>query len=118
MEFRFATRGSLETMQMEDYDAMMATNVRAVVELTHLAVPHLIATKGCIINVSSALSIATSPRLLGYAMTKAALDHFTKCVAMELAGKGVRCCAVNPGKVYFHTSSIFILIRQMNFRRG
>lgn len=47
--------GSLENMTMQDYDAMMANNVRGAVELTKYAMPHLIASKGNIINVSSAL---------------------------------------------------------------
>lgn len=81
---------------MDDYDAMMATNVRSVVELTQHAIPHLIESKGCIVNVSSTLSIMAAQGALAYSMSKAALDHFTKCVAMELASKGVRVNSVNP----------------------
>ncbi|KAG2469930.1 HSD2 protein, partial [Polypterus senegalus] len=45
--------GSIETTDMEQFDRVMNTNVRCVYQLTHLAVPHLIHTKGCIVNVSS-----------------------------------------------------------------
>lgn len=48
----FATFDYLDAMTMADYDAMMSTNVRGLVELTKLTVPHLIATKGNIVNVS------------------------------------------------------------------
>ncbi|MGH0149358.1 UNVERIFIED_CONTAM: hypothetical protein FKN15_015124 [Acipenser sinensis] len=45
--------GSIETTNMEQYDRVMNTNVRSVYHLTHLAVPHRINSKGCIVNVSS-----------------------------------------------------------------
>lgn len=89
--------GSLETMIMKDFDAIIATNVRGIVELSQLAMPHLIATKGNIINISSAASIIPASQCLAYACSKAALDHFTKCIAMEFAPKGVRINAINPG---------------------
>jgi NAD(P)-dependent dehydrogenase (short-subunit alcohol dehydrogenase family) len=45
--------GSIETAKLEDYDKQMNTNVRSLFVLTQLAVPHLIKTKGNIVNVSS-----------------------------------------------------------------
>ncbi|KAG9354427.1 hypothetical protein JZ751_001136 [Albula glossodonta] len=45
--------GSIETTNLEQYDKVMNVNVRSVYYLTHLCVPHLIKTKGCIVNVSS-----------------------------------------------------------------
>lgn len=93
----FAIPGTLQTLQMSDYDDMMATNTRAVVELTQLAIPHLLATKGNIINVSTAGAIIPVVSFCAYAMSKAALDHFTKIAAMELASEGVRVNSVNPG---------------------
>ena len=40
-----------------------------------------------------------APGVLSYNMSKAALDHFTRSVAVELAPAGVRCNAVNPGVI-------------------
>lgn len=95
----FAARGTIEDSKMEDFDSMMATNVRGVLELTQLAMPHLILVKGNVVNVSSCGSLRAYPGFLAYSMTKAALDQFTKCVALELAEKGVRVNCVNPGFV-------------------
>ncbi|XP_055299815.1 3-oxoacyl-[acyl-carrier-protein] reductase FabG-like [Sitodiplosis mosellana] len=92
----FSIPGSIETLKMDDYDAMMATNVRAVVELTQQAIVHLVETKGNIVNVSSVAGITSNPNILAYSMSKAALDQFTKCAAMELAPKEVRVNAVVP----------------------
>lgn len=93
----FCINGSIETLKMDDYDAIMATNVRGAVELTQLAIPHLIESKGNVINVSSAVSLKALPNILAYSISKAALDQFTKCAAMELAEKGIRVNSVNPG---------------------
>lgn len=91
--------GSAENTRIEDFDTMMATNVRGTLMLTQLAIPHLIATKGNIINVSSAASLRPFGNLLGYCMSKAALDQFTRCMALELAEKGVRVNSINPGGI-------------------
>jgi NAD(P)-dependent dehydrogenase (short-subunit alcohol dehydrogenase family) len=45
--------GSIETAKLEDYDKQMNTNARSVFVLTQLAIPHLLKTKGNIVNVSS-----------------------------------------------------------------
>ncbi|XP_063623759.1 uncharacterized oxidoreductase MT0954-like [Cydia splendana] len=82
------------------YDAVMRTNFRAAIHLTTLAAPHLIKSKGNIINNSSASAVPV-PKVLpftSYAISKAALDHFTRCDALELA-PAVRVNSVSPGPV-------------------
>lgn len=83
----FAIIATLEELQIEDYDAIMKTNVRAVIVLTKLAMPHLIESKGNIVNISSALATIAANTAFAYSMSKASLDHFTRCAAMELAGR-------------------------------
>lgn len=89
---------------MKCYDAMFDCHVRAAVMLTHEAVPHLIKTKGCVVNVSSISAVLPMKGELFYPMSKAALDSFTKCAAAELGAHGVRVNSVNPGvtKTNFH----------------
>lgn len=89
--------GSIEDTSLAQYDRMFNTNVRSVYQLTMLAVPHLIKTKGNIVNVSSVAGTKSFPGVLSYCMSKAAIDQFTKCTALELAGKGIRVNSVNPG---------------------
>lgn len=62
-----------------------------------LAVPELIKTQGNIVNVSSVNGIRSFPGVLAYNISKTAVDQFTRCVALELASKNVRCNCVNPG---------------------
>uniref|UniRef100_A0A9J8AX90 Zgc:101858 n=1 Tax=Cyprinus carpio carpio TaxID=630221 RepID=A0A9J8AX90_CYPCA len=91
--------GSIETTDMAQYDKIMSVNVRSVYHLTHLCVPHLIKTKGSIVNVSSVNGQRSFPGVLAYCMSKSAIDQFTRCVALELASKQVRVNAVCPGVI-------------------
>lgn len=85
---------------LEAYDAVMQTNVRSVIQLSTAAAPHLIESKGNIINISSILAVSvSSPNITALHLSKAALDHFTRCAALELASSGVRVNSVNPGPV-------------------
>ncbi|XP_022111663.1 dehydrogenase/reductase SDR family member 4-like [Acanthaster planci] len=79
---------------MNVYDDIIRVNVRAVLQLTHLAVPHLAQSKGNIVNVSSVCATRTLPMMITYNMSKAAIMQFTKCCALELAAKQVRVNAV------------------------
>ncbi|XP_067950822.1 3-oxoacyl-[acyl-carrier-protein] reductase FabG-like [Watersipora subatra] len=94
-----AKSGSIETTSLEQYDMVMNVNVRSVYHLTMLAVPHLIATKGAIVNVSSVTGIRAFPGVLAYCVSKSAIDQFTRCIALELASKQVRVNSVNPGVI-------------------
>lgn len=91
--------GSIETTSLEQYDTIFNINVRSIYHLTMLAVPHLTKTKGNIVNVSSVNGIRSFPNVLAYCMSKATVDQFTRCVAIEMAAKQVRCNAVNPGVI-------------------
>ncbi|KAH8326691.1 hypothetical protein KR067_011963 [Drosophila pandora] len=91
--------GTIENTSLEQYDRLMNTNVRAIYQLTMLVTPELVKTKGNIVNVSSVNGIRSFPGVLAYNVSKAAVDQFTRCVALELAPKGVRVNSVNPGVI-------------------
>ncbi|KAK0411320.1 hypothetical protein QR680_005599 [Steinernema hermaphroditum] len=90
-------RGSIEDTNLEQFDRVMNINLRSLFHLTSLLVPHLVTSKGSIVNVSSVNGIRSFPGVLVYNISKAGIDQFTRCVALELASKGVRVNAVNPG---------------------
>lgn len=91
--------GTIETTSLDQFDQIMDVNCRALFRLTQLAVPHLIETKGNIVNLSSVCGIRSFPNVLAYNMSKAAVDQFTNCVALELADKKVRVNSVCPGVI-------------------
>lgn len=93
------SNGTIETTVLDDWDKTMAVNLRSVFILSQKCVPHLIKTKGSIVNVSSVAGTRAFPGVLAYCVSKAAIDQLTRCSALELASKGVRVNAVNPGVV-------------------
>jgi NAD(P)-dependent dehydrogenase (short-subunit alcohol dehydrogenase family) len=93
------SNGSVEDTSLAAWDAMMNVNLRSVFYLMQLAAPHLIKTGGNIVNVSSVTGLRSFPGVLAYCVSKAGVDQLTRCAALELAAKGVRVNAVNPGVV-------------------
>ena len=79
------------------WDSMMAINLRAPFRLMRAAAPHLAARKGAIVNVSSVNGLRSFAGVLAHNVSKAGVDHLTRCAALELAPLGVRVNAVNPG---------------------
>lgn len=84
---------------IEPFDKSIATNIRSAYLLTSLAMPHLIESKGNVINVSSVAAFGPIKGVdyLPYCISKAAMDQFTKCLAPEVGPRGVRVNSVNPG---------------------
>jgi NAD(P)-dependent dehydrogenase (short-subunit alcohol dehydrogenase family) len=91
--------GTIENTDLAAWDALMNVNLRAPFRLMQLCAPHLIETKGNVVNVSSVTGLRSFPGVLAYCVSKAGLDQLTRCAALELAAKGVRVNAVNPGVV-------------------
>jgi NAD(P)-dependent dehydrogenase (short-subunit alcohol dehydrogenase family) len=89
--------GTLQTTTDEAWDAMMDVNLRAPFRLMRTAAPHLAARRGAVVNVSSVNGLRSFAGVLAYCVSKAALDHLTRCAALEMAPLGVRVNAVNPG---------------------
>jgi len=91
--------GTIENTSLVAWDEMMNVNARAAFVLMQKAVPSLIERRGNIVNVSSVTGLRAFPGVLAYCVSKAALDQLTRCASLELAAKGVRVNAVNPGVV-------------------
>jgi NAD(P)-dependent dehydrogenase (short-subunit alcohol dehydrogenase family) len=91
--------GTVADTDRAKWDEMLEINLHATVELMRAAIPHLQATKGCIVNLSSVAGIRAFPGIAPYAVSKAAVDQLTRCAALELGPKGVRVNAVSPGVV-------------------
>jgi NAD(P)-dependent dehydrogenase (short-subunit alcohol dehydrogenase family) len=91
--------GSIETTTDEQWDSMLDINARAPFRLMREATPPLMQSKGSVVNVSSVTGLRSFPGVLAYCVSKSAIDQLTRCAALELASKGVRVNAVNPGVV-------------------
>ncbi|MBC3990229.1 SDR family oxidoreductase [Streptomyces sp. AC563] len=88
--------GPLEAVTVDDYDAVMNTNVRGTFFLTQALAP-VLADGGRIINVSSSLSRHTSAGTSVYSASKAAVEVLSRTLAVELGPRRIRVNAIAPG---------------------
>ena len=97
----------LQGTEPAEWDRMLDSNLRSVFLLTRAAAPELIKRKGSVVNISSVAGLRPYAGLLAYCVSKAGVDMFTRCAALDLAPHGVRVNAVNPGVVVteLHTVS-------------
>ena len=70
--------GGIESASLDQFDQIFNTNVRAVYHLTMLATPHLIESKGNVVNISSVTGLRSFAGVLDYCMSKAAVDQVAK----------------------------------------
>lgn len=93
------TKPLLET-SVEEWDAVMASNLRSVFLGIKLAHPLLKNSRaGAIVNMSSVHAVATSANIAAYAASKGGLLALTRAVAIEFAPDNIRCNAILPGAV-------------------
>ncbi len=85
---------------IEEWDEVMASNLRSVFLGTKLAYPFLKAAgSGAIVNVSSVHAVATSANISAYAASKGGLLALTRAMAIEFAPDNIRVNAILPGAV-------------------
>ena len=84
---------------LDTLDHMLELDLKSVVALTQLCVPHLEKNKGSIINISAVLAQRPNQHFMPYCVAKAALSMFSRCIALELGPKGIRINCVCPTAV-------------------
>ena len=89
---------TLEELDLETWDRVMAVNVRGTWLATRTALPHLrTSRKGRVVNIASDTALWGAPRLLAYVASKGAVIAMTKSMARELGADGVTVNAIAPG---------------------
>lgn len=91
--------GSVESTTDAQWETMLAINATAPFRLMRAVAPRLSAPGASIVNVSSVTGLRAFPGVLAYCVSKSAVDQLTRCAALELAPRGIRVNAVNPGVV-------------------
>ena len=94
----YSVSGGIDALTAEDLDRHYAVNLRATALLCREFVEHhRRGNAGCIVNLTSGQGTGPMPGELGYAATKGAIDALTMSLAAEVASKGIRVNAVDPG---------------------
>lgn len=89
--------GPLSHTTDEMIENIYRTNVFAPLALIREASLHLAETKGTVINISSVAASGMMPAVVAYASSKAAVEHATRLLAVELGPIGIRVNAVASG---------------------
>ena len=90
---------AVEETDDQAWDDVIGTNLTAVFRLTRAAIPHLARHGGQIVMISSLAGQNPIAGMATYCASKAALDHFTTCLMLEVRTKGIRVTTIAPGSV-------------------
>ena len=88
--------GPFEKTTTEDWRKVLATDLDSVYFGAREALPHLLKTKGSLINVSSVSGLGGDWGMSSYNAAKGAVTNFTRSLALEYGSRGVRVNAVAP----------------------
>jgi len=95
----YGISGAVENVPPADSQSITDVNFLGVCHCVRAALPHLRASRGKIINVSSVAGLLPIPHQAYYSATKSAVYAFTLALANEIAPFGVQACCVLPGDV-------------------
>jgi NAD(P)-dependent dehydrogenase (short-subunit alcohol dehydrogenase family) len=96
----YAQGGLVHETPIDEFERMLALNLRPTYLVTHAALPHLVAAGGgSVVCVSARAAVAPFPGAAGYITAKAAVLAFAAAVAVEYRGAGVRCNTVLPSVI-------------------
>lgn len=88
--------GPLDTFDDARWERMLRINLSGVFHMCRAAMPHLVESKGTIVNMSSAAGLVGIPYTTAYCAAKAGVNALTKSLAVEFAAAGVRVNAICP----------------------
>ncbi|MFC5499832.1 SDR family NAD(P)-dependent oxidoreductase [Caenimonas terrae] len=91
-----APEGKVTEASLQEWEEVMAINAGGVFHGCRAAMPHLVASKGCIVNMASVSGLGGDWGLSFYNASKGAIVNFTRALALDHGGDGVRVNAVCP----------------------
>ncbi|MBF9059652.1 SDR family oxidoreductase [Rhodobacterales bacterium HKCCSP123] len=96
-----AKPGDFLEYPMEDFDAVIGLNLRAVFAATQRAAKGMVkaGVKGAIVNMSSINAVVAIPAIPAYCASKGGVQQITKAASLALASHGIRVNAVGPGSI-------------------
>ena len=86
-------------LSLEDFDRVMQVNCYGVFMMCQAAIPHLLKTRGFIVNMSSTAALGAHAWTAAYSASKGAVLSLTKSIAVEYAMQGLNCNAICPGGI-------------------
>lgn len=84
---------------LEAWNRILAVNLTGTFLMCQAALPHLLESRGCIVNMSSTSALAGLPYAAAYGASKAGVLALTSAIAIEYGKQGVRANAICPGSI-------------------
>lgn len=105
----FMFEKSIDEMTEQDWDRMMAVNLRAPAFLCKALVPQMRQRGGgSIINIGSIEGIGANPEHAAYCASKSGIHGLTRALAIDLGRDGIRCNAIAPGWINSELSDAYL----------
>jgi len=86
-------------LKLEDWDKIIRINLTGTFLVCRAAIPHLLKTKGNIVNTSSSSAMGSHPWMAAYAASKGGILSMTRVIAVEYAKQGLRANCIIPGGI-------------------
>lgn len=86
-------------LRLEDWNRIIAINLTGTFLMCQAALPHLLKTRGNIVNMSSTAALGSHPWMAAYAASKGAILSFTRSLSVEYVKQGLRVNAICPGGI-------------------
>ena len=93
------TEGASAETTEDEWDRVIDLTLKGLYFICSAAIPHLAATRGCIVNMSSDAGVQGNAGAAVYCASKGGVSNLTRALALELAPLGIRVNAVCPGDV-------------------
>ena len=84
---------------LDDWNRILAVNLTGTFLMCRAAIPHLLRTRGAIVNIASTAALAGHPWTAAYSASKGGVLAFTRTLAIEYGKQGLRANALCPGAV-------------------
>lgn len=94
-------------LALVDWNRVLAVNLTGTFLFCRAAIPHLIASRGCIVNVSSTAGLAGQPWAAAYAASKGGILALTRNIAVDYVKQGLRANCVCPGGIATPIMGVF-----------
>ena len=91
--------GNVTTTEEEDFDRVMAVNVKGVYNCCYASIPHML-PGSAILNIASTVAWFGLAERFAYSTSKGAVVALTYSVAKDFVDKGIRCNAILPGRIH------------------